>query len=418
MRQTLAPLFIGAAILLAAGCAQSTPTVKTAESGQDLTHEATLASAKSGPAAGKTAGDIEAVTLFYGPMPTGVAVSRTGRTFVCYPRWGEPVDYTVAEIKNGRAVPYPDRDMNQLNTRQPTDNFVSVQSVVIDPQDRLWILDTGSINFEPTIPRAPKLVCVDLTQDKIVKRIDFSPAVALSTTYLNDVRFDMTHGSEGTAYITDSSTDGPNAIIVVDLGSGQSWRKLEGDPSVTAQSNFVPIVEGQPLLNRPPGGTESYLHFGADGIAISNDGRTLYYCPLASRHLYSIPTDALADRNLPPAKVSAAVHDLGVRDYASDGLASDAQGRLYLTDYEHNAIHRRSPDGRDEIIAQDSRMIWPDSMAVGPNGYLYFTCNQVNRMPRFHHGEDLRKQPYVLFRTKADAQPITLTSESNRPPGQ
>src|ERR1043166_1710222 len=35
-----------------------------------------------------------------GPMPTGIAVSKTGRVFVNFPRWGDPVEFTVAELKN------------------------------------------------------------------------------------------------------------------------------------------------------------------------------------------------------------------------------------------------------------------------------------------------------------------------------
>jgi hypothetical protein len=50
---------------------------------------------------------------------------------------------------------------------------VSVQSVVIDPQDRLWILDTGSINMQPTKPGGPKLVCYDLNTNRMIKRINF-----------------------------------------------------------------------------------------------------------------------------------------------------------------------------------------------------------------------------------------------------
>lgn len=66
---------------------------------------------------------------------------------------------------------------------------MSVQSVVVDPADRLWILDTGSPLFQPTKYGGPKLVCVDLKTDQVSKKILFPQDVALSTTYLNDVRF-------------------------------------------------------------------------------------------------------------------------------------------------------------------------------------------------------------------------------------
>jgi len=104
--------------------------------------------------------------------------------------------------------------------------------------------------------------------------------------------------------------------------------------------------------------------------------------------------------------VAATVQDLGDRGFASDGLGEDAQGRVYLTDYENNAIRRRGTDGSYEIIAQDPRMIWPDTIALGHDGYLYFTANQLNRQAQFHRGRDLRQRPFVLFRTRVDGMPL------------
>ena len=108
--------------------------------------------------------------------------------------------------------------------------------------------------FQPTKYGGPKLVCVDLTTDKVVKKILFPQDVALPTTYLNDVRFDLRRGNEGMAFITDSAQKGPNGIIVVDLASGTSWRRLHDHPSTKAEDmkTFLPIVEGRPFLEHQP----------------------------------------------------------------------------------------------------------------------------------------------------------------------
>lgn len=212
------------------------------------------------------------------------------------------------------------------------------------------------------------------------------------------------------AFITDSSTEGTNAIIVVDIASGKSWRKLDRHPSTLPEPNFVPVVEGQPLLNRPENGTPSYMTFGADGIAISPDGSKLYYCPLSGRKLYSVSIDTLADENLTEEQVVATVKDLGFKG-ASDGLESDSQGRVYITDYENNAIRRRSPEamaGNEETLVFDPSVLWPDTLSLATNGYLYFTANQLHRQARFHNGNDLRKKPYSLLRVAVDAQPVML----------
>lgn len=203
--------------------------------------------------------------------------------------------------------------------------------------------------FQPTKYGGPKLVCIDLATNNIIKKILFPQDVAMPTTYLNDVRFDLRRGSQGMAFITDSSQNGSNGIIVVDLDSGASWRRLHDHPSTKAEQlkTFLPIVGGRPFLEYQQPGSVKHggAAMGADGIAISSDGGRLYYCPLDSRKLYSVSTDALGDQSLDEQNVSATVVDEGDRGGAADGLESDAAGYIYSTNYEHNAILRRGQDG-------------------------------------------------------------------------
>jgi sugar lactone lactonase YvrE len=356
----------------------------------------------------QTVGDIEPVAVFNGPMPTGVTVSQSGRIFVNFPKWGDRVEYTVAEVKNGQTVAYPNPEVNRQNQSDPSKSLISVQSVVVDPRDRLWILDTGSLNFAPAPPGGAKLVGVDLKQNRIFKTIVFPSTMALPTTYLNDVRFDLRRGKAGMAFITDSSDKGPNGIIVVDLDSGRSWRRLNDHPSTKAVPNFLPSVEGMPVMNRQPGQPPSPIKIGSDGIAISADGKQLFYCPLAGRRLYSVSVDALADERLSDQEVAKTVVDRGEKGGGSDGLESDAQNRIYLTNYEQNAIQRRLPDGTIERLVHDPRVLWPDTLSVAQDGYLYFTANQLHRQARYHNGQDLRQKPYSLFRVRINAQPVAL----------
>jgi len=359
----------------------------------------------------RPAGKLELVATFDGPMPTGVSVSREGRVFVNYPRWGDPVTFTVAEVKGGKASAYPDAAFATFDRSRPGETLVSVQSVVVGPDDRLWILDTGSIEFGPVIQGGAKLVGVDLASNKVFKTITFPPDVALKTSYLNDVRFDLRKGKAGVAYITDSSGQGPNGIVVVDLSTGASRRRLHDHPSTKAVKDFLPIVEGRPLMERKPGKPPKHLGLGSDGIAISHDGKHLYYCPLASRHLYRVPTDALLDERGSDEDAGKAVEDLGDRGFASDGLESDDKGRVYLTDYEHNAVLRRGTGGQYETLVHDPRALWPDTLSLAADGHLYFTANQLHRQKQFHGGKDQREKPYALFRVKVDAGPVLLRRE-------
>ena len=358
-------------------------------------------------------GSLEPIAFLYDAMPTGLTVSHKGRIFVNFPKWGDEVQYSVAEVFNdGNIIAYPDAALNKTDDNDQASTFVSVQSVVVDPNDRLWILDTGSPLFRPTKYGGPKLICVDLETNKVIKKILFSQAVALPTTYLNDIRFDLRRGDEGMAFITDSSQKGSNGIIVVDLASGESWRKLNDHQSTKPEGlqTFLPFVEGRPFLEQQQDGTVKHgASMGADGIAISSDGSRLFYCPLGSRRLYSVATDTLSDRDIPESDVVKSVKDHGDKGGASDGLESDASGNIYSTNYEHNAILRlRNADKIWETLVYDSRLLWPDTLSLARDGYLYVTANQLHRQPRYNKGKDLRVKPYTVFRIQVNAQPVML----------
>jgi sugar lactone lactonase YvrE len=411
------------------------------------------------------AGQLETVATFNGPMPTGVTVSHGNRIFVNFPRWGDDVPFTVAEMVKGKAVAYPNQQVNDWPGRSlPNPNafmdepanqahFVSVQSVVVDPADRLWVLDTGAPLLKNTVPGGAKLVCVDLKTNQILKTILLPPETAGTNSYMNDVRFDLSVGDtgaqdpqtmigshpapnpnappkdpsqpaaerspgntagsastsiRGTAYITDSSSLGPNAIIVVDLATGKSFRRLNQHVSTQGEPGFVMYAEGRPVYKTEPGKPPEPVLFAADGIAISADGKELYYCPISSTKLYGVSTAALRDRTKSDAQVASTVR-IVTGKMPSDGLESDAAGGIYLTDPVTNSVHRFDlQSGQSETIAHDPRLLWPDTMSLSDDGYLYVTANQLHRQPTMHNGQDLRQKPYQLFRIKVDQRSIRL----------
>jgi sugar lactone lactonase YvrE len=369
------------------------------------------ASAASGAAkhlaSGRPIGSIEPVFEFYDAMPTGVSVAADGRIFINFPRWGDDVPFTVGEIRKGKVVPYPDAAINTFDPARPRETLGSVQSVVVDAANRLWILDTAAPGFSTPAAGGAKLVAVDLATNKVVKTIVLPASTVLPTTYINDVRFDLRRGKAGVAFITDSSISGPGGIIVVDLDSGESWRKLTGHKSTSPDPAFIPVVEGERLAVREKGKPPAPFNVASDGIALSADGATLFYCPLSSRHLYSIPTALLLDRSASEAAVAEGVVDLGEKG-ASDGLEADDKGRIYAGDYEHKSVRQRQTDGEWKTIAHDPRILWPDTLSVASDGYLYFTANQLHRQAQFHEGHDQRVKPYTLFRVKIDAGPVAL----------
>ncbi len=353
---------------------------------------------------------LETVVAITGPIPTGLTMSNDGRLFVNWPQWGENAPFTVGEIVNGKPVPYPDAELNRVDMKDQENHLLAVQSVVVDPSGkRLWALDTGSFMFGDTTYGGPKLVGIDLATNKVFKKIIFPRDVALPSTYLNDIRFDLTRGKEGMAYITDSGAFG---IIVVDLATGQSWRRLHEHPSTHPSSDFVPVIEGRVTIQTIPGQKPAYLRVGSDGIAITGPAggpaEWLYYCPLTARHLFRVKVDALSDPNMSEADTEKTIEDLGEKGGAGDGLESDAEGRVYIGDYEHDSIHRRNTDGSIDTLVSDPRILWPDTLTLANDGYLYFTTNQIERQGIFtNDGKDHRVFPYYIYRIKIDGTRIT-----------
>lgn len=166
-------------------------------------------------------------------------------------------------------------------------HLIGCQSVIVDSSNTLWILDTGRA-IDPSskmlltaVPGGPKLISVDLSSNVVTRTYTFPDTVAYPDSYLNDVRVDRTpslsglgsDGSQGVAYITDSSSEGRNGLIIVDLTSGESWRHLDNSARVRPLEQVLPFVQGQPLFYQSmPGQPYSRVAFGSDGIALGADG--------------------------------------------------------------------------------------------------------------------------------------------------
>ena len=302
---------------------------------------------------------------------TGVTVSRDGRIFVNFPRWTEDAPVSVAEVlPSGTLRLYPDARWNSWRNEQQgqmsvADHFVCVQSVVADDHGALWVLDPAAPGNEKILEGGPKLVRIDFATDSVTKVIAFPGDVALQGTYLNDIRF----SPDGrTGYITDSGTRG--AIIVVDLESGASFRALDGHASTQVEADVVVTIDGKPL-RRPDGRQPA---FSADGIAISNDGGTLYYQALTGRTLYSVPTAKLTP-DTPAAEIEAAVVTLGTT-HVADGLWMSRAGTLYITSPTDYSVTRWT-GSTIEAVVTDKRLRWPDTMSEGPDGTIYVTASRI-----------------------------------------
>lgn len=270
----------------------------------------------------------------------------------------------------GGAINYTTTPVTSANYQN---HLIGVQSVVIDALDRLWILDTGRAIDPKTNMLSyasyggPKLVCVNLTTNEVVKTIVFADTVAYPASYLNDVRFDLRDNlsgvnSSGVAYITDSSSEGRDGLIIVDLASGNAWRHLNADTRAHPELQFTPYVWGQPVYGYMAGEPKSWINFGADGIALSKDGSTLYFAPTSGRYMYGVATSLLRAKGaLSEAKATAGVQSLGQKG-VSDGFESDTNDFIYMGNAEQEAIVYYNPANASmATLVRDPRINWIDT---------------------------------------------------------
>ncbi|KQP92126.1 L-dopachrome tautomerase-related protein [Methylobacterium sp. Leaf117] len=336
--------------------------------------------------------------------PTGLAISAQGRRFVMMPRFNATVPYTLGEVlPDGAVRPYPDLATNQPDPDQPQACLFHVPNGVFDRDDTLWCLDAGLPDGSgPPVKGGAKLVQITLSDNRIRRVVPLDAGIT-PTSSLNDLRVDIRDGY-ARAYITDQGQDGEGAILAVDLATGRVVRRLAGHASTRSQKGLLKIVEDRAVVQRKGDGPPRPVQGGANGIALSPDGRRLYYAPLIGRRLYAVETAALLDPETSDAGVAAGVEDLGEKGMTG-GLTTDSKDRVYLAMQEFNAVGRRDPDGTVTLIASDPRLIWADTFWITPDRWLHISSAQVNRRPEYNGGQDLQKPPYAILRMRIDADP-------------
>lgn len=287
---------------------------------------------------------------------------------------------------------------------------------------------TGSI---PYVNCRPKLLLLDLRRNgTVLQRYEFPEDVASrGLNYLNKIVIDDAHG--GFAYITDNSGADPG-IVVYSKRLNRSWKVRENNSMRAAQSarqfavngtqlNFAIHIDGialGPYYNPDTGRANSATAPSANGAYNDNYERNVYYCPLSSFRLYSLPASLLRDpefaRRATPREVMAAVTDLGVKASQTDGMIMDNRGVLYFGLLSEHAIAQWDSFKpftlqNQEIIARDDAYIqWTDGMTFDEEGQLYVV---VNHLHNFVAGKmDPNNVNFRILRAKTGALGYVYTN--------
>ncbi|MFV0676104.1 L-dopachrome tautomerase-related protein [Variovorax sp. tm] len=312
----------------------------------------------------------------------GLHFDANGTAYVSTPRLisaGAPATLskldTRARTGPARLTAFPSVQANAIDG-DPQQSLRNVLGFHVDRRNGwLWAVDMGFIAGEPEAPEgAQKVLVIDLASGRTVKRIPLDGVANRRGSFLNDIAVDE---RRRVAYISDSGMrSAPHnmvGLIVIDLASNRARRVLDKHPTLQVEPGVKVVSHGSEVWPGNP------LLLGINGIALSPDGRTLYWTVTTGTRAHAIPTAVLRKTDATEAQLAASIRDLGAVGGNTDGIVVDAQGDLYITDVTRNGIVRYSPRSKAmSLMAADERVLWPDTLSTLPGGDLVFTSSALN----------------------------------------
>jgi len=295
--------------------------------------------------------------------------------YVTVARWrpGVPATLNKVIVKDGKTIlqPYPSWAAQTLDDKNA---LQYVQSMEIDTQGRMWIVDVGRRNFFSANPKdivnAPaKFWLYDIEKDKLLLQYEFPDEVAAhNASFLNDI---VVEEQRGFGYISDAGNGG---LVVLDINKPDSRRF--SDNSTQVEPGVVIRVAGKdyPQLKTP-----------TDGIALNPNFTSLFYCSLTGLTLHSIPTAILRNFSYSQEEISKYVVNRGKKVSESDGMAFSNNGLLYFGVLGLNGVYswnasqysELTPESQQPVVLNNETMQWIDTFGFDNKGSLIFTANKL-----------------------------------------
>lgn len=315
------------------------------------------------------------------PEPIGnLAVSADGRVFYTIHPESRPEGAKLLEWIDGEPKAFPTEAAQAL--------LETPLGIAIDSQDRLWVIDHGN-----HATGQAKLLAFDLGSGEVVHEHAFDSNVAELGSFLQDLQVDST-GEH--VYIADVSFWRQNpGLVVYDVASGQARRVLESDPSVSPQDWLI----RNPTKDMTFFGGLVVLKPGVDGIAIDREDEWVYFGAMTHDTMYRVKVEDLLDSSLSDGALSARVEAVGKKPL-NDGLSVDNEGNVLITDVEHSAVIRMTPEGELTTLVKDGRIRWADALSYGPDGWLYVADSAIPDQMLQPKSHIEAAAPYHIFRFK------------------
>jgi len=313
--------------------------------------------------------------------PGNIAVGYDGRIFMSMHSLYRPKTKVVEVLADGSTVPFPNKEWASMK-RKNGQSLRGVLGIQTDKQGRVWMLDS------------PRIVVWDTKNDKLDRILDLKGPARNKRSFFNDIAIDLINGK---VYVADASALNP-AIVVVDIETNEAYRVLERHKSTLAKP--IPmIVDGNNYSPMKDGKTKGTV--GADGITLDPQSQWLYFTPSQGDTLWRVKIADILNRQLSDEQLGSRVQAHGSRPNC-DGITIDNAGNVYITDLGSNGVGVVKPDGSYQLLVQDdTRLNWTDSIAMGPDGYIYAVNNQLHRSAVFNKGKNLSMPPFYITRFKA-----------------
>lgn len=348
-----------------------------------LTYAVSAIALLAGPVA---ADGLETYLEFPKEMPPGnLAIGPDGRMFMSVHEFYGPELRVVEVMPDGSTRPYP----SEAWARAPEDDGDGLRGVLglrADREGILWMLDGQGEG------QTGRVVGWNTNTEELHAIYYVGQPAARATSFLNDLAIDREHGA---IYISDTGDGANSALIVIDMDTGRARRVLEGS-QFTVPEDTPMIIDGREIKL---GGNPAKI--GVNPITIDPTNTWVYFAPMTSTSMYRVRTADLLDETLSEEALAAKVDRFGDK-VTSDGSTVDAAGNVYITAMTDNAIGVTKPDGTYEVLHQsDDDLPWPDGFAMGVDGYVYATINELHRSPVLNGGEDASIGTYRIVRFPA-----------------
>ena len=307
--------------------------------------------------------DVAEIVTSFDERPGNVAISKEGKVYLSIHPFLNPDTKVVELTLNGKITAYP----NSEYSKGKGSINKSILGIKVDTSGNLWMLDLHKNQF----------VVWNTKEDRLKKIIKIPNDVLKPASFLQDFVIDEKRNRAIIADMTqrDLKSAPEPAFVVVDTISGKSKRIAQNHPSM------MPDFKGG---------------FGLDPISIDPEFNWIYFGAVHGKKVYRVPAESFSSEQ----SVVENIKEYGPKSY-SDGIIADAQGNVYITDIEKNAIGLTTTAKYKIIASLPKGQSWPDGFAIGNDGYVYVTVNQLDKVAAFNNGKEQGKSPYLLVRIKA-----------------